>query len=145
MKKIENFLFWPVLVLIFCSISKFGDKPTDIHWSDTYVVVKNAYITGCFLAWLLIVIMLFKLIRRRHQHVHTKFAITYIVLTLLFFSVSWVSGFLGGGSPAGYSDSQLDKLIFYDQLRVVTALCFLVIQLIFLGYFVIQLLKKPVA
>jgi hypothetical protein len=66
------------------------------------------------------------------------------VLTLVLFSISWLSGFLGGGSPAGYSDSQLDRLIFYDQLRTVTAFFFLLIQIIFLGYFVVQLLKKPV-
>lgn len=145
MKKIENFLFWPVLVLLFCSISKYGDTPTDVHWSDTFFVIKNSVITGCFLAWLIVVIMLFKVIRRRGQAIHTKFAITYIVLTLLLFSVSCVSGFLGGGSPAGYSDRQLDKLIFYDNLRIVTASCLLAVQVVFLIYFVVQLLKKPVA
>jgi hypothetical protein len=145
MKKIENFLFWPVLVLVFCSISKYGDTPTDVHWNDTFFVIKNSIITGCFLAWLIIVIMLFKLIRRRHQQVNTKFAITYIVLTLLLFGVSWASGFLGGGSPAGYSDSQLDTLIFYNQVRIITALGLLVVQVIFLVYFVVQLLKKPEA
>lgn len=145
MKKIENFLFWPVLVLVFCSISKYGDMPTDVHWKDTFFVIKNSIITGCFLAWLIVVIMLFKLIRRRHQSVHTRFAVTYIVLTLLLFSVSWLSGFLGGGSPAGYSDSQLDKLIFYNQVRIITAACLLAVQVVFLVYFVVQLLKKPVA
>ncbi|OQP52480.1 hypothetical protein A4R26_28695 [Niastella populi] len=143
MKKVENLLFWPVLVLIFCSISKYGDTPTDIHWNDTFYVIKNSIITGCFLAWLLVVIMVFKVIRRRHQTIHTKFAIAYMVLTILLFGISWASGFLGGGSAAGYSDSQLDKLMFYDQVRVITASGFLVTQVIFLGYFVVQLLKKP--
>jgi hypothetical protein len=144
MKKIENWLFWPILILIFCSISKYGDTATDIHWNDTFYVINNSFITGWFLAWLLIVFFLFKLIRRRHQAINNKFAITYIVLTVLFFSISWLSGFMGGGSPAGYSDSQIDKLIFYNQVRVVTALGLLVTQVIFLVYFVVQLLKKPV-
>lgn len=65
------------------------------------------------------------------------------MLTVLLFGVSWASGFLGGGSAAGYSDSQLDKLMFYDQVRVITALGLLATQIIFLAYFVVQLLKKP--
>ena len=144
MKKIENLLFWPILVLIFCSISKYGDTTTDVHFSDTYYVINNSFITGWFLAWLLIVFFLFKLIRRRHHFVHTKFAAAYIMLTVLFFGISWASGFFGGGSPAGYSDSQLDKLIFYDNLRTQSALCLVATQVIFLIYFVVQLLKKPV-
>jgi hypothetical protein len=144
MKKIENWLLWPILVLIFCSISKYGDTTTDVHFNDTYYVINNNFITGWFLAWLLIVFFLFKLIRRRHQFVNVKFAATYIVLTVLFFTVSWGSGFLGGGSPAGYSDSQLDKLIFYDKVRSLTAVGLLATQVIFLVYFVVKLLKKPV-
>jgi hypothetical protein len=144
MKKTENWLLWVILVLIFCSISKYGDTTTDIHFNDTYYVINNNLITGWFLAWLLIVFFLFRLIRRRHQMVHNKFAITYIVLTVLFFTISWASGFIGGGSPAGYSDSQLDKLIFYDKVRGVTAIGLLATQVIFLVYFIVQLLKKPV-
>lgn len=144
MKKIENWLLWPILVLIFCSISKYGDTTTDVHFHDTYYVINNSFITGWFLAWLLIVFFLFKLIRRRHQFVNARFTIMYIVLTVLFFTVSWGSGFLGGGSPAGYSDSQLDKLIFYDKVRTLTAVGLLATQVIFVVYFVIQLLKKPV-
>lgn len=144
MKKTENWLLLPILVLIFCSISKYGDTTTDIQLSDTYYVINNNIITGWFLAWLLIVFFLFKLIRRRHQFVHTKFAAAYIILTVLFFGISWGSGFFGGGSPAGYSDSQLDKLIFYDRVREVTAFGLLLMQVIFVVYFVIQLIKKPV-
>jgi uncharacterized membrane protein len=144
MKKIENWLLWAILILIFCSISKYGDTTTDVHFSDTYYVINNSFITGWFLAWLLIVFFLFKLIRRRHQFVNRKFAAAYIVLTVLLFTVSWGSGFLGGGSPAGYSDSQLDKLIFYDKVREATAAGLLLTQVIFLVYFVVQLLKKPV-
>jgi hypothetical protein len=144
MKRIENWLLWPILILIFCSISKYGDTATDIHWNDTFYVINNSFITGWFLAWLLIVFFLFKLIRRRHQAINNKFAILYIVLTVLFFSISWASGFMGGGSPAGYSDSQVDKLILYNKVRIVTALGLLVTQVIFLVYFVVQLLKKPV-
>jgi heme/copper-type cytochrome/quinol oxidase subunit 1 len=144
MKKIENLLFWPVLVLIFCSISKYGNTTTDVHLHDTYYVIANSYITGWFLAWLLVVFFLFRVIRRRHNYINTKFAITYLLLTVVLFTISWGSGFVGGGSPAGYSDSQLDKLIFYDKVRSVTAGGLLVTQVIFLVYFVVQLLKKPV-
>lgn len=144
MKKTENWLLWPILILIFCSISKYGGTSTDIHLNDTYYVIDNSFITGWFLAWLLIVFILFKLIRRRHQFVHTKFAAAYIVLTVLFFGISWGSGFYGGGSPAGYSARQIDLLLFYDRLRTRSALCLVAIQVIILVYFVVQLLKKPV-
>ena len=144
MKKIENWLLWPILVLIFCSISKYGDTSTDIHFHDTYYVINNSTITGWFLVWLLIVFFLLKLIRRRHQSINNKFAILYMVLTVLLFIISWGSGFMVSGSPAGYSDSQIDKLLFYDRLRTQTALGLVAIQVIFLIYFVVQQLKKPV-
>lgn len=142
MKKIENWLLWPILVLIFASISKYGEQRTDIHWNDTFYVIDNNYITGSLLVWLLIVFFLLKFIRHRHHTVHTQFAIAYMVLTVLLFTLFWGSSFLGGGSPAGYSDSQIDKLIFYNNLRLYTAFGLLLVQVIFLLYFIVQMLKK---
>lgn len=145
MKKIENWLVWPILVLLFYSISKYGDITTDIHWNDTFYLVTNGSLAGCFLAWLVIVFILFKIIRHRHVIIHTKFAFTYIVLTLLLFGTFLAAGFVGGPTKGiGFSDADLDRLIARNLFRMVTVYCFLTVQVIFLIYFITQLFKKPV-
>jgi hypothetical protein len=146
MKKFENLLFWPVLVLLFFSASKYGVASTDIMVADTYYIISSATIAGSFAVWLLVVIFLLKRMRRRHRVINKKFAIIYIALTLLFFGVFLGLGLVNGGSAGGnFTDSQLDALIFRNQLRVVCAWCCLVVQVIFLIYFTMQIMKKPVA
>lgn len=143
MKKIENWLILPVLILLFFSASKYGGASTDINVSDTYFIIPNAAIAGGFAVWLLLVIFLFKQIRRRHQVVHKKFAFIYITLTLLFFGIFLGLGLVSGGSAAGnYTSSDLDALIFRNQLRVWCAWCCLLVQVIFLIYFIIQIVKS---
>lgn len=145
MKKIENFLFLPVLVLVFYSMSKYSDASIDINFHDTYYIIASAPVAGWFAVWLLIVILLFKLIRRRHHSVNQKIAITFITGTLLFFAIFLIGGLVGGPSGEGrFSDTELDTLIFKGQLRIVAAWCFLVMQVMFVVYFVVQLLKRPV-
>jgi hypothetical protein len=145
MKKIENILFWPVLVLLFFSASKYGATSTDIHFHDTYYIVANSYVAGTFAVWLLLIIILLKLIRRRHQAVNKIFVLTYITLTLLLLGGFLGLEFVSGGSAAGnFTTADLDALMFRNQLRVVCAWCFLLVQVIFLGYFLYQLIKKPV-
>jgi len=143
MKKIENWLLWPILILVFYSISKYGDTTTDIYWSDTFYLVTHASLAGWFLTWLVIVLILFKIIRHRHVIIHTKFAFTYMVLTLLLFSVFLVAGFVGGPSNGvGFSDADIDRLIARNLFRTVTVFCFLAVQVIFLIYFIVQL-RRP--
>jgi hypothetical protein len=120
MKKIENFLYLPVLILLFYGASKYSSSVTDIHFHDTFYVITNASITGWFLAWLGIVFILFKIIRRRHVIIHTKFAFTYIVLTVLLFGVFMVAGLVGGPSDrSGYTDADLDLVIARNLFRMV--------------------------
>jgi hypothetical protein len=145
MKKIENILFWPVLILLFLSASKYGSTTTDVNVSDTYYIISSGAIAGAFAGWLLVVIFLFKLIRRRHQVVNKKFALTYIALTILLFGVFISVGFVKGGSAAGnYTTADLDALMFRNQLKVACAEGCLLVQVIFLIYFIIQIVKKPV-
>jgi hypothetical protein len=145
MKKVEHFLFLPVLILLFYGASKYSSTVTDIHLHDTFYVITNASITGWFLAWLGIVFILFKIIRRRHVIIHTKFAFTYIVLTVLLFGVFIVAGLVGGPSDrSGYTDADLDVVIARNLFRMVTVYCFLAVQFIFLIYFIIQMVKQPV-
>ena len=145
MKKIENFLFLPVLVLVFYSMSKYSDAPIDVHFNDTYYMIPTAPLTGWLAVWLLLVFLLFKVIRRRQQSVHKKFAIVYLTGTVLFFAVFLLLGLSGDHSENGFSDSELDTLIFKDHVRVVAAWCFMATQVMFLIYFVMQFLKRPVA
>jgi|GEM_PF-4774469 len=144
MKKIENILFWPVLVLLFLSASKYGAASNAIELNDTYYIILNSHSAGIFAAWLLLVVLLFKFIRRRHQVVNKKFAITYIVLTLLLFGVFIGLGFVQGSSAAGnFTTADLDALMFRNQLKVACAEGCLLVQVIFLVYFFVQMVKKP--
>lgn len=145
MKKIENFLFFPIIVLLIYSISKYKDASIDILAFDTFYVTQSGYVTGLFACWLFVVILLLKVIRRRQGLVHRKFVFTYNTLTLLFFGVFMLGAWsTAPANGAGYSNKELDALIFKNQLRLVATWCFLVVQFIFLIYFIIQLVKKPV-
>ncbi len=89
MKKIENILFWPVLILLFFCASKYGRISTDLNIHDTYYIIPNSYAAGTFALWLLLVIFLLKLIRRRHQVINKKIVLTYVTLTLVLLGDSF--------------------------------------------------------
>jgi hypothetical protein len=144
MKKIENMLFWPVIVLLFLSASKYGAMSTDVQFNDTYYIVSNSQIAGIFAVWLLVVVFLFKLIRRRHQVVNKKFTLSYILLTVLLLGIFLGVGFVKGGSAVGtYNTDDLDALLFRNKLKLACAEGCLLVQVIFLLYFFIQIVKKP--
>lgn len=145
MKKIEHILFWLVLILLFLSASKYGSQSTDLQFNDTYYIIYNSHIAGTFAVWLLLVVLLFKMIRRRHQVVNKKLALGYILLTAVLLGAFLGLGFVKGGSAAGnFTTADLDALMFRNQLKTVLAGCCLVLQVIFLGYFLFQLFKRPV-
>jgi heme/copper-type cytochrome/quinol oxidase subunit 1 len=143
MKKIENWLFLPILVLVFYGASKYSSNTIDIHFHDTYYVVANGHLIGVSLVWLSIVLILFKIIRRRHQSISIRFAIPYLILTLLIFLVFWLPNGAETGAN-GISDTQLNRWLLYNQLRISAAFFFLLAQVIFLIYFITQLFKRPV-
>ena len=142
MKKIENWLLLPVLVLLFYAASKYSSTTTDVHYHDTYFVVSNGMIAGSCLIWLGIVFLLFKMIRRRHQTINIKFAIPYFILTLLIFLVFWLPTGAETGEN-GISDTQLDSWLFYNQLRILSGYIFLFAQITFLIYFIFQFFRRP--
>ncbi|THU35822.1 hypothetical protein FAM09_20720 [Niastella caeni] len=145
MKKIENFLFLPVLVLLFYSASKYSDTTIDIHLYDTYYLISSAAVAGWFALWLLIVILLFKRIRQRHRLVHQKVVLIYSMLTLVSLGLFLFAGLSGGPSnAAGYTDADLDAMIFRNKLGMVAGWSCLAVQVIFLIYFVVQTVKKPI-
>jgi hypothetical protein len=52
---------------------------------------------------------------------------------------------VGGPSDrSGYTDADLDLVIARNLFRMVTVYCFLAVQFIFLIYFIIQMVKRPV-
>lgn len=145
MKKIENILFWFILILLFLSASKYGAMSTDIDFNDTFYIIPNSHIAGSFAAWQLVVVFLFKWIRRRRQVVNKKFALSYIVLTILSLGIFLGVGFVKGGLAGGnYTTADLDALMFRNQLKVACAEGCLLVQVIFLIYFFVQIVKKPV-
>jgi hypothetical protein len=140
MKKIENILFIPALILLFLGISKNNTGATDIHFNDTFFVLENRTMAGWFLAWLIFVIILFKIIRRRHNYINKRVAAPYIILTVVFYLFFFLGNFMQGGGR-GMSDAQLQRWTFYNQLKMVTAAAFLLVQLIFLIYFTWQMIR----
>ena len=144
MKKIEHILFWLVLILLFFCASKYGSLSTDVEIGDTYYIIANSQIAGIFSVWLLVVVLLFKLIRRRRQAVNKIFAGTYIALTTLLLGLFLGLGLVKGGSAVGtFNTAQLDALLFRNQLKIACAEGCLGVQVIFLIYFVTQMVKKP--
>lgn len=144
MKKIENILLWPVFILLFVCVSKFGAITTDIQYHDTYYITPNSYIAGSFAGWLLLVVFLLKQVRRRHQVIHTGIILTYTLITVLLLGVFLGLGFVSGGSAAGnYTTDDLDALLFRNQLKLLCMEGCLLVQVLFLIYIIIQLVKKP--
>ncbi|AEV97412.1 hypothetical protein Niako_1033 [Niastella koreensis GR20-10] len=118
---------------------------TDIDVSDTYFIIKNSQIAITFVLWLLIVVFLFRMIRRRHQAVNKKFVVAYTVITALLLGLFLGLGLVKGDSAAGtYNTEDLDALMFRNQLKVWCMEGCLLVQVIFLIYFFIQMVKKPV-
>jgi len=135
MKKIENWLIIPALLLFFYWISNYGKTSINIHWHDTYYVLDNKALSGRFLIWLTIVFIFFKIIRARHGSINRKFAVTYIVLTLLLFIIFSL--------PVELDGRNLEKWSLFNQVRIIVGAIFLLAQVMFLIYYFVQLIKKP--
>jgi hypothetical protein len=143
MKKIENFLFLPVLILLFYTRSAAAENTTFFHWQHNSVEFNNGSAAGWALAWLTLVFLLFKIVRLRHRTINLKFAISYNVLSLLFFLVLCLPTSPETGVN-GISDAQLYRWNLYNQTRAMSWTIFILTQVIFLIYFIFQLIKKPI-
>jgi hypothetical protein len=137
MKKIENWLIIPALLLLFYWISSFGKASINIHWHDSYYALDNKALSGRFLIWLTIVFIFFKIIRARHQSINRKFAVTYLVLTLLLFTIFSI--------PVEPDGRNMEKWSLFNQVRIVVGAIFLLAQVMFLIYYFVQLVRKPVS
>ena len=145
MKKIENWLFLPVLVLLFYSASEYSAATTDIHLNDSYYIISNASIARGLLTWLILVFIFFKVMRRRNPNLNNRLVVSYMVLTGSLLSVWYIaSGVLGAKTSSGFSDAELNRWVLFNQIRMTAGFVFGLVQVIFLVYFVVLLLKKRV-
>jgi len=145
MKKIENWLFLPVLILLFYSASEYSASTTDIHLGDSYYIISNGSIARGLLTWLILVFIFFRIIRRRNPSPNRRLVVGYMVLTLLLLAVWYIaSAVLGSKTSSGFSDEELNRWVLFNQIRMTAGFVFGLVQVIFLIYFVVLLLKKPV-
>jgi hypothetical protein len=140
MRTIENWLLLPVLVLYIWSLNLIDDS-LDIHLHDTYYVLEGVSFTRVLAGFLLLIFGLYKIIRYRHQFINRVFALPHILLSVL------LTAFLLYPVTAKPRDLDYNNWLVYQkygQRSAVAGLLFVLIQVIFLVYFVVQLLKKPV-
>lgn len=140
--KIENWLLLPMLILLFYTRSAAAENTTSFHFQDNAVEFNNGSAAGWALVWLILVFLLWKVVRLRHRTVNIKFAISYILLSLLFFVVLCLPT-SPETSANGISDTQLYMWNLYNSIRAMSWNIVMLTQLIFLIYFIIQLIKRP--
>jgi hypothetical protein len=144
-KKIENWLLLPVLILFSCSFGLVGHT-LDFHLHDTYFVFEGVSTFRLLASFLLIIFGLYKTIRNRHQTINRVFAVPHILISIL------LTGLLLMPLAAKQQYIDYTQLDYSDwnsyryqwQLPVMAGLSFLLIQAIFFIFFIAQLLKKPV-
>lgn len=139
MKKIENWLLFPVLVLFCWSFANPGTL--DFHIHDTYFVIAGVSVWRYFAAFLLIVFGLYKTIRNRHQTINRVFAVSHILITILLTGFM-VIPFTSEPKYIDYSNwKSYQSKLQWDAIAVIT---YLLTQVIFLIYFIIQMVKRPI-
>jgi hypothetical protein len=151
MKKVEHLLLVPIVILMFVALYV-HDTTLDIHVHDTYFVLDLAWIAKMFMYWLAFVFVLYKVMRRRHKYVNRWWVISHIGFTLLIMAMLWYYVFLFGAPsnveryyfPAANVPVLLEKWSFYNTIIIIILLTFLLIQLVFLAYFITRLFRSPV-
>jgi len=138
MRKIENWLLLPAFILLFRSIIE-PLQSFDIHLHDTYFVFDGVSLLRFPAYALLIIFGMYKTVRHRHENIDPVFALPHIVITIL------LTGVLLFPSTTGkrYVDFTNWSTIGFMQWNVLSFVAYLLVQVIFLGYFVVQLIRKP--
>lgn len=140
MKMVENWLLLPVLVLYGWSLTG-ATSTLDIHIHDTYFVLDKVSILRILGSFLLIVFGLYKTIRYRHETINRNFAVPHILLTvlltgLLLIPVETEVQFVDYSTWHSY-----ERKMFWSFIGLIS---FLLVQFIFLIYFIVQLVRQPV-
>ena len=130
----------PVLVLYGWSLTG-ATSTLDIHLHDTYYVLEKVSTLRILGGFLLILFGLYKTIRFRHETINLKFAIPHILLSI-FLPALLLIPVTSEVKYLDYSNWQSYEGKF--QWGPVFLLFYLLIQVIFLIYFIVQLAKKTV-
>ena len=135
MQKVENSLILPVLFLYVWSLTISGSL--DFHLHDTYFVVEGFSALRGLAGFLLILFGLYKTIRYRHDIINLFIAVPHILLTCILIGCLLVS-FEGKRNYVDFSSWNS------VQLGAMGLLSFLLLQVIFVIYFIVEIIKKPV-
>jgi hypothetical protein len=141
MKKIENVLLLPALVLLVLIFVK-RRSTLDLHLHDTYYVIANAAIVKWFLYWIIVQFILYTIIRRRHGPLSKKWAVTHISITVLLIGLILFLPHTQERAPVDYK-TILERWQWYNEAMLAAMLAFLLSQIVFLIYFVIRLFQSP--
>ena len=139
MRKIENWLLLPVLFLLCWSF--FGTSTLDIHLHDTYYVIDGVSILRFQAYALLIIFGMYKTVRHRHENINPVFALLHIFLTILLTGLMLIpSATATGRAYLDYSNWSSYQSFQWNAIAIIV---YSLIQVIFLGYFVVQIFKRP--
>jgi heme/copper-type cytochrome/quinol oxidase subunit 1 len=144
MKKIENVLILPILVLLVLMFLP-GTSTIDVHLHDTYYVIAFGHLIKWFLYWLVVVFILYTIIRYRHKRVNTRWAISHIVISFLLIGLVGFLAYAIYNKPRDYVSyvEEWGKWRLYNQMIGFAMLAFLINQIVFLIYFVTRLFQTP--
>jgi hypothetical protein len=145
LKMIENWLLLPVVILFLCSFG-FAGQTLDFHFHDTYFIFEGQSTVRYIAGFLLIIFGLYKTIRHRHKSVNQVFALSHILISVLLIGIMLL--FFDSGRQyidySSFSYSKWYKIEDLMQWTIIAGQSFLLAQVIFFLYFIVQLLKKPV-
>lgn len=143
MKKIENLLVLPMLLLLVWAIFSKG-ATLDFHIYDTYYVVDSAWLALQMLIVVLLFFVLYKLVRRRHQRVSRTWVITHFSVSTALILITWFSVGMFNKRSKGlvdYSEAFNHRLPAWELAIGMAVLSFLVLQLTVFAYLIIRLIR----
>lgn len=144
MKKMENWLLVPAFLLLVSFF--FLHRTIDVHIHDTYYVITGSFVAQWAAYWVLLLFLLYKLLRKRHDTVNGKLFRLHVTTTFIPLFFILFLGYITNSKTAQYLDysnwQQLEPR-FQASTAMILTLLFLLSQVTFLLYFIIQLLKKP--
>lgn len=145
MKKVENLLLLPVL-LIGLMLLLAGTATIDISGGFHFYIIANSVVMPFVIGFFFLEFVLYKLIRKRHNAINDRWAWIHIGGSFLLVAI-FEYCVLYRGVPAWNlslvtADTYYTYMIITQQLLIIDALLFLLLQVVFLSYFAIQMFKK---
>ena len=145
MKKIENWLLWPALFIVFANYFLVGESTLRLD-TRSVSIITHAMFSGISLVILVVIFFLYRIIRKRNGAVNKQWAISHIAITTLLIVTIWYL-VQNQQMPRRYlNTSYKDELsiwVIHNQALVKSVFVFLLVQVSFLIVFVVQIMKKP--